>query len=81
MSEATTKKRDPKQVFTKLANSRVNKALECIELVEKLANKSLYSWTKAQEDTITSALEEATKKVKDAFSNPSAAETKSKFSL
>ena len=55
--------------FKRLANSRVNKALNMIKLVSNLANKSHYDYSDQEVKKIVQALESEIRNLKTKFSN------------
>lgn len=55
--------------FKRLANSRVNKALNMIKLVSNLANKSHYEYSDQDVKKIVGALESEIRSLKSKFSN------------
>lgn len=62
-------KKDKHSTFKRLANSRVNKALNMIKLVSNLSNKSHYDYTEREIKMIIQALEAEVKNLKHKFSN------------
>lgn len=68
-------KRDRKYQFEKLANSRVNKTINCIRLIGNLSEKSNYEYTEDQAVKIYNALTAALDKMKSRFENGGEADT------
>lgn len=57
--------------FIRLAESRTNKALNCIELIGNLSNRAYYEYSQTQVDSIFSALQTAISSQKNKFKNTS----------
>ena len=67
--------------FKKLANARVNKALNTLKLIGNLSNRSIYKYSDEQAKQIISALENELKVVKNKFSNTSNGRNRKEFEL
>lgn len=65
--------------FKRLGNSRLNKAVYSIGLLESLAVKAAYDYTDEQVDAIMSVLVEAVANVEAAFKNGGPVECKRRF--
>lgn len=70
---ATQKKETKSQIFKRLAMSRVNKAVNAIDSIGKLANPASYEYTVAQVKLINDALTEAHANMTLRFKSPGAA--------
>ena len=67
--------------FKKLANSRVNKALNTLKLIGNLSNRSIYTYSDEQAKQIINALENELKVVKNKFSNTTNGRNRKEFEL
>ena len=67
--------------FKKLANSRVNKALNTLKLIGNLSNRSIYKYTDEQVKQIINALENELKVVKNKFSKTTNGRNRKEFEL
>ena len=67
--------------FKKLANARVNKALNTLKLIGNLSNRSIYKYSDEQAKQIINALENELKVVKNKFSNTSNGRNRKEFEL
>lgn len=73
--------KDKKNIFIKLAKSRVTKAVKAIELIGNLSNKSHYSYTADQVNQMMSALEKELRKIKSRFKSSKIDRDKSGFNF
>lgn len=64
--------------FIRLAEARTNKAIDCIELIGNLSNKTYYEYSQKQIDSIFNAIQSALTAQKRKFNNTS---KKTKFKL
>lgn len=67
--------------FVRLANTRVNKALDSIRLVSNLSNRSNYTYTAEDADRIVAALRGAVTECKRKFDVATTGEAEAKFEL
>lgn len=66
-TETPATPKDKAKAFSELASSRLTKAVNAIELLANLANKTNYEYTDAQVASIKGHLDSAVKYVNDAF--------------
>jgi len=71
---------NPSAKFRAVAVKRTNKAIEDLQLVKKLANRNLYTYTEQEAKHIISALREELDQIENAFTM-SAKQNKAKFSF
>lgn len=67
--------RERRERFTKLAPSRVNKALTALRNVGRCGNQASYSYTPEEAAKIIGALSDAVAEVQDAFAQKSSGKT------
>jgi uncharacterized protein (UPF0333 family) len=67
--------------FTKLAAKRMTKALQAIELVQRLSNRNSYIYTDDQVNKMTDALDKAVSKLVTSYSATAKAAEKSGFTF
>lgn len=70
-----------REAFVRLANARVNKALESIRLIGNLSNRSNYSYTEEDADRIINALRTAVTDCKRRFDIAGRSEIEEGFRL
>lgn len=72
---------DKNKNFKKLANIRVNRALDAMRLIGNLSNKQNYEYSDYEAQTIVNALEGEIREIKSKFIAHKKKNTKKKFSL
>jgi hypothetical protein len=65
----STTNEDKAERFVRLAEQRVNKALNFLRLIENLSNRKNYSYSEEQAQQIILALEDGLKSIKRSFRN------------
>ena len=67
--------------FKRIAEARVEKTLDMMDLIGNLSNTSFYEYTDEDIDKIFSALQESLDKNKDKFNKTKKQKTKRRFTL
>ena len=67
LNKGYTMQNQPRKQFVKLANSRVNKALNELRLIGNLSNRSNYSYSQEDVDQIYQVLQDSLTKMKERF--------------